>query len=87
MNIDTQITSRLKVGASMNGRIEERKNPGVPEADDYWMPRFGTYRNLPTKRPFANDYPKYPTLTSSNIKKLGVWRNYKPRRNMIFSMV
>lgn len=25
MNIDTQITSRLKVGASMNGRIEERK--------------------------------------------------------------
>lgn len=35
MNIDTQITSSLKVGASMNGRIEKKKNPGVPEADDY----------------------------------------------------
>ncbi|MDD4116424.1 MAG: SusC/RagA family TonB-linked outer membrane protein, partial [Massilibacteroides sp.] len=54
MNIDAQINDRLKIGATMNGRIEERRNPGVPEADDYWMPRFGTYRNLPTKRPFAN---------------------------------
>ena len=77
MNIDTQITSRLKVGASMNGRIEERKNPGVPEADDYWMPRFGTYRNLPTKRPFANDNPKYPTLTSSNAATNFGWLNYE----------
>lgn len=28
MNIDAQINERLKIGASMNGRIEERKNPG-----------------------------------------------------------
>ena len=50
----------------MNGRIESRVNPGVPGGDDYWLPGFGTYRNLPTVRPFANDNPKYPALTSGN---------------------
>lgn len=76
MNIDAQINERLKIGASMNGRIEERKNPGVPEPDDYWMPRFGTYRNLPTKRPYANDNPNYPTLTSSNAATNFAWLTY-----------
>ena len=65
LNIDAQINERLKVGGSFNGRIEERKNPGVPEVDDYWMPIFATYRNLPTARPYANDNPAYPALTSS----------------------
>lgn len=77
MNIDTQITDRFRIGATMNGRIEKRKNPGVPEADDYWMPRFGTYRNLPTRRPYANDNPKYPTLTSSNAATNFAWLNYE----------
>ena len=76
MNIDAQINDRLKIGATMNGRIEELKNPGVPEVDDYWMPRFGTYRNLPTKRPYANDNPLYPTLTSSNAATNFAWLNY-----------
>lgn len=66
MNIDSQVTDRLKISASMNGRIETRVNPGVPGQDDYWLPVFGTYRNLPTIRPFANDNPKYPALTSGN---------------------
>lgn len=66
MNIDSQVTERLKISASMNGRIESRVNPGVPGGDDYWLPVFGTYRNLPTIRPFANDNPKYPALTSGN---------------------
>lgn len=66
MNIDSQVTERLKISASMNGRIETRVNPGVPGGDDYWLPVFGTYRNLPTIRPFANDNPKYPALTSGN---------------------
>lgn len=35
MSIDAQINERLKIGATMNGRIEEVKNPGVPEVDDY----------------------------------------------------
>jgi TonB-linked SusC/RagA family outer membrane protein len=76
MNIDSQINDRLKLGASMNGRIETRVNPGVPGGDDYWLPRFGTYRNLPTKRPFANDNPNYPTLTSSSSETNFAWLNY-----------
>lgn len=66
MNIEAQITERFKMGAAMNGRIETRVNPGVPGGDDYWLPVFGTYRNLPTIRPFANDNPMYPALTSGN---------------------
>lgn len=65
LNIDARINDKLKVGGSFNGRIEKRKNPGVPEVDDYWMPIFATYRNLPMARPYANDNPKYPALTSS----------------------
>lgn len=58
-NIDAQITERLKVGASINGRIETRDNPGVPGGDDYWAPRFALFRNRPTERPYANDNPDY----------------------------
>jgi TonB-linked SusC/RagA family outer membrane protein len=64
-NIDANITDKLKVGGSMNGRIETRKHPGVPGGDDTWQALFATYRNLPTARPFANDNPKYPTKTSA----------------------
>ncbi len=58
-NIDAQITDRLKVGASINGRVETRDNPGVPGGDDYWAPRFALFRNRPTERPYANDNPEY----------------------------
>jgi len=76
MSIDTQINDRLKIGASMNGRLEERRNPGVPGGDDYWLPRYATYANLPTKRPFANDNPNYPTQTSSSTETNFAWLNY-----------
>ena len=66
LNLDAHITSKLKVGASVNGRIETRRNPGVPGGDDYWLPMFATYRNLPTKHPYANDNPLYPQITSSD---------------------
>lgn len=49
MNIDAKVNTRLTVGASMNGRIEKRRQPGVPGVDDYWLPQFATYRNLPTR--------------------------------------
>lgn len=77
MNITANISERFKVGGGMNGRIERRVNPGVPEVDDYWMPRFGTYRNLPTRRPFANDNPLYPTLTSTNPATNFGWLTYE----------
>lgn len=65
MSVDARITKKFTVGASMNGRIETRQQPGVPGGDDYWLPQFAVYRNLPTKRPFANDNPKYPQKVSS----------------------
>ena len=76
MNLNANITDRLKIGGGMNGRIEKRVNPGVPGVDDYWLPRFGTYRNLPTRRPFANDNPKYPTLTSTEAGTNFAWLTY-----------
>jgi TonB-linked SusC/RagA family outer membrane protein len=77
MNIDTEITNRLRIGASLNGRIEERVNPGVPGGDDYWLPRFGVFRNLPTRRPFANDNPDYPTRTSNEDGTNFGWLTYE----------
>jgi len=64
-NLDANLTKRLKIGASVNGRIEERKHPGVPGGDDTWQALFAIYRNLPTVRPFANDNPNYPAKTSA----------------------
>src|SRR5690606_28327063 len=65
MNITSYISDKLKIGASFNARYEKTQNPGVPGGDDLWLPRFATYRNLPIVRPFANDNPNYPTLTSN----------------------
>lgn len=58
-NITARVANGLKVGASINGRIETRDNPGVPGGDDYWQARFAILRNTPLERPFANDNPKY----------------------------
>lgn len=66
MNIDMNVNERFKIGATMNGRIEARRNPGVPGGDDYWLPRFAVMKNQPTKGPYANDNPLYPQKVSSD---------------------
>ena len=71
-NIDANITKRLKVGVQINGRIEERDNPGVPGGDDYWAPRFALLRNLPWERPFANDNPEYLNDIGHNAENWGL---------------
>lgn len=76
MNITAQISDRFRVGANYNARLEYRRNPGVPGGDDLWLPRFATFRNLPTVRPFANDNPNYPTLTSTDPGTNFGWLNY-----------
>jgi TonB-linked SusC/RagA family outer membrane protein len=58
-NVDAKISKSLKIGVAINGRIEERVNPGVPGGDDYWVPRFAIIRNTPMMREFANDNPLY----------------------------
>ncbi|MDI9876535.1 SusC/RagA family TonB-linked outer membrane protein [Flectobacillus rivi] len=81
-NVDAQISNRLKVGVQINGRIETRDQPGIPGADDYWLPRFAILRNRPFERPYANDNPEYlndikhnETNWAYNNKKLGgYWR-------------
>ncbi len=64
LNLDAQVNKRLKIGARINGRIESIEHPAVP-GDDVWAAIFAIWRNPPTNRPFANDNPKYPTLTSN----------------------
>lgn len=65
-NVDAEITPKLKIGITMNGRIKDDKHPGVPGVDDYNYPLIASYRNQPTVRPFANDNPNYPAKTNSD---------------------
>ncbi|QGY47573.1 SusC/RagA family TonB-linked outer membrane protein [Maribellus comscasis] len=58
-NIDVQITDRLSLGTTINGRIEVTDHVGVPWGDDYIMPQRALYRSRPTERPYANDNPDY----------------------------
>ena len=74
-NINTDITDKFRVGMQINGRIENRNNPGVPGGDDYWQPRFALFRNRPTERPYANDNPDYPA-NINNIETNWALLNY-----------
>lgn len=63
-NIDAKIGNALKIGARINGKVENRKYPGLA-GEDYYQPLFGIFRNLPTERPYANDNPNYPATTTN----------------------
>lgn len=76
MNIEMNVNEKFKIGASMNGRIEDRRHPGVPGVDDTWLPRFATLKNQPTKRPFANDNPNYPQKVSDQPETNFALLNY-----------
>lgn len=65
-NIEANITNKLKIGARLNGRIEERHNVGVPGLDDYWQPYYAMFQNWPTQHAFANDNPDYVNDTRNN---------------------
>jgi len=71
-NVDATITDRLKVGVQINGRIETRENPGIPGADDYFLPRLAIFRNRPFERPFANDNPEYLNDIGHNDTNFGL---------------
>ncbi|MCL4640541.1 MAG: TonB-dependent receptor [Olivibacter sp.] len=76
MNLEASVSKKLKIGGNLNGRIEKRRQPGVPGGDDTWQALFATYRNLPTARPFANDNPLYPARTSANTETNFAMLNY-----------
>ncbi|SEW54045.1 SusC/RagA family TonB-linked outer membrane protein [Chitinophaga arvensicola] len=71
-NVDAKVAKTVKVGVQINGRIEQRDNPGVPGGDDYWAPRFALFRNRPTERPYANDNPLYPNDIGHNTENWAV---------------
>ncbi len=62
-NVESNITKRLKVGAQISGRIEDRFQVGVPGLDDYFNPFLSIFTMWPTERPYANDNPKYINQT------------------------
>ncbi|TKK70395.1 TonB-dependent receptor [Ilyomonas limi] len=58
-NVTAKLANGLKVGFDINGRVETRRNPGVPGGDDYFLARLAVLRNTPMERPYANDNPAY----------------------------
>jgi TonB-linked SusC/RagA family outer membrane protein len=62
-NIESNITKKLKVGAQISARIEDRFQVGVPGLDDYFNPFLSIFTMWPTERPYANDNPKYINQT------------------------
>ena len=75
-NIDARISDKLKVGLTISGRQETRKNPGVPGGDDYEAPKFAILRNRPGERPYANDNPAYINTISNPASNWG-YLNYQ----------
>jgi TonB-linked SusC/RagA family outer membrane protein len=62
-NIESSVTKRLKVGAQISARLEDREQAGVPGLDDYFNPFLSIFTMWPTERPYANDNPKYINQT------------------------
>lgn len=71
-NVTTELANNFKVGVNINGRIETRQHPGVPDVDDYWMPRFALFRNTPLERAYANDNPDYPLNIGHNTTQWSI---------------
>ena len=70
VNVNANITDNFKIGAQINGRIENTDHAAVSNNDgndDYWSALFANYRNDPVTGPYANNNPLYPQLTSSAV--------------------
>ena len=72
VNINAEISRRFSLGAQVSGRIETTKAPGLGGGDEVGWMLFGSYRNLPTVRPFVNDNPLYPAKTAPSY----IWTNF-----------
>ena len=62
-NVNTTISRRVKFGVQLNGYWSQLSNTNIP-GDDYDFAAETSYRNLPTRRPYANDNPLYPQNSS-----------------------
>ena len=62
-NITTKLAKGLTVGTQISGRLEKRKQVGVPGLDDYFNPLLSITSMWPTESPYANDNPLYINQT------------------------
>lgn len=76
-NVTAKLATGLKVGMDVNGRVETRKNPGVPGGDDYFLARLGVLRNTPRERPYANDNPAYLNNLGEHLESNYAFLNEK----------
>lgn len=80
-NIQSNVTAKLRnglsVGFDINGRVEDRQNPGVPGGDDYQLPKQAELTNTPQERPYANDNPLYLNDLGSHLQTNYAFLNNK----------
>jgi len=62
-NISTRLARGFTVGTQISGRLEKRKQVGVPGLDDYFNPLLSITSMWPTESPYANDNPLYINQT------------------------
>ena len=58
-NVEAKISNGIKAGTEVNGNVEKRQNPGIPNVDDYQNALTALYLLKPWQRPYANDNPNY----------------------------
>ncbi len=99
-NFNIDLTERLKVGAQVLGKIENRVNPALPGTDDYAEMRSSLYNLLPIWRPYANDNPDYlnfmaghdaaRNMAAYTIDNAGefnqIWRTVQPVFNIEYDI-
>ncbi len=58
-NLEAGLAKGLKISTQLSGRLEKRRQAGVPGLDDYFNPFLSVYTMWPTERMYANDNPRY----------------------------
>lgn len=59
VNVETNITDKLKIGTQTSARMEKTQDVGLPGGDGYYSSMLAIYSNIPTVGPYANDNPNY----------------------------
>lgn len=75
-NVNANISKRIKVGVGITGRLENTSQAGLP-GDDYGFAEQTAFRNLPTMRPYANNNPAYPAVSSIDPQYSYGWVGYE----------
>jgi TonB-linked SusC/RagA family outer membrane protein len=74
--ITSTINKRIRVGIGAIGRLETTSQAGLP-GDDYGFAEQTAFRNLPTLKPYANNNPLYPGVSSIDQQYSYGWVGYE----------